>query len=190
LQLCLAHPERCLALVLVVPLAYAPKRATGRAPSPFLERVLNTIASSDFLFWTATKVAHSTLLRTILGTPVEVYRSATVDERRSADQMLLTVLPVSRRIAGIVNDSIVASNLTRDPLENIRVPTLVISTADDLYGTYESALYTAEQVQDGTFVGFRTGGHLLLGHEEEARSEITSFLKARVPTETKTAVAG
>ena len=179
MQLCLRHPERCSALVLIVPLAYAPERPAA-ARSRFFETVLNAIAASDLLFWTATKVARATLVKTILGTPVAAYRNATKDERRSVDQMLATILPISRRIAGIWNEDVVASNLTRYPLEDMRMPTLVISAADDLYGTYRSGLYTAGQVPHGKFVGFTTGGHLLLGHEAEVRAEIASFLKERL----------
>lgn len=189
MQLCLRHPERCSALVLVVPMAWAPRRATGDARlSPLFLPVLNAVASSDFLFWTAMKVARSTVVKTILGTPVPVYRSATNEERRSVDQVLRTILPISRRVAGIWNDSDIASNLTRYPLEEMHVPVLVISTADDLYDTYESAFYTAEQLRDGKFVGFSTGGHLLLGHEAEARSEITTFLKEHLGARTAVAV--
>ena len=180
MQLCLKHPERCSALVLIVPLAYTPQRAAVRAPSPFFESVLNTIAASDLLFWTATKVARMALLKTILGTPVEAYQNATTDQRRSVDQMLRSILPISRRVAGIWNDSVVSSSLTRYPLEDMRVPTLVISAADDRYGTYGSGLYTSEQIHDGEFVGFKSGGHLLLGHEQEVRSEIASFFTKRM----------
>ena len=188
MQLCLRHAERCSALVLIVPLAYTPYRTAADAPSHFFQTVLNVIAASDLLFWTATKIARMTLLETILGTPVEAYRSATADERLSVEQMLRSILPVSRRVAGIWNDGVVSSSLTRYPLENIRVPTLVISAADDLYGTYESALYTAAQIHDAKLVGFTTGGHLLLGHEAEVRSQMTSFLKERL-TQTRTAMA-
>jgi len=175
MQLCLAHPERCSALVLVVPMAWTPQRAAA-APSPFFEAVLSAIAASDVLFWTATKVARMTLLKTILGTPVEVYWKATKEERRSVDRMLRSILPISRRSAGIWSDSVVSSNLTRYPLEDIRVPTLIISAADDLYGTYEPSFYTAEEIGGAQFVGFATGGHLLIGHETEVRSQIGSFL--------------
>lgn len=176
MRLCLKYPERCSALVLIVPMAWSPQRATV-APSPFFEIVLNAIAASDVLFWTATKVARMTLLKTILGTPLQNYWNATTDERRTVDQMLRGILPISRRAAGIWNDSVVSSNLTRYPLEDIRVPTLVISAADDLYGTYDGSFYTAEQIHDGRFVGFATGGHLLIGHQGEVRSQVTSFLE-------------
>lgn len=177
MQLALRHPERCSALLLIVPMAWAPQRETiGVRLSPLFLPLLNAVASSDFLFWAATKIARPALVKTILGTPVPVYRNATIDERRGVDQMLRTILPISGRVAGIWNDSDVASNLPRYPLEQLRVPTLVISAADDLYDTYERGFHTAEQIRDARFVGFETGGHLLLGHEEQVRWEITSFL--------------
>lgn len=189
MQLCLKHPERCSSLMLIVPLAYAPQRAATGAPSPFFETVLHAIAASDVLFWTATKVARMTLLKTILGTPVPNYRNASAEERRNVDQMLRCILPISRRTSGIWNDSIVSANLTRYRLENIRVPALVISAADDLYGTYDSGFYTAEEIDDGTFVGFATGGHLLLGHQAEVQSAIRKFLLAAVESGSGTALA-
>ncbi|HEX6176993.1 MAG TPA: alpha/beta fold hydrolase [Thermoanaerobaculia bacterium] len=181
MQLCLRHRERCSALVLIVPMAWAPQRETMNARfSPWFLPVLNAVLSSDFLCWMATKVARPALVKSILGTPVAVYRSAPSEERRRVDQMLRAILPVSRRVAGLLNEAKVAAKLTRYPLENMHVPTLVISAADDLYDTYESGLQTAEQIRDGKFVGFSTGGHLLLGHEAEVRSEIATFLHEHI----------
>lgn len=178
MQLCLRHPERCSALVLIVPIPWAAERETANARlSPQLMPMLNAVLTSDFLFWTATKVARLAVVKSILGTPVAVYRNASREERGRVGQMMRAILPVSRRVAGLLNESEIAANLTRYPLEEMRVPTLVISAADDLYDTYESALQTAEQIRDGKFVGFSTGGHLLLGHEAEVRSEIAMFLQ-------------
>ena len=179
MQLCLRHPERCSALVLVVPMAWAPRpEVTSERLSPRFLPVLNAILSSDFLFWTATKVAPLAMVKSILGTPLAVYRNAPIEERRRVDEMLRSILPVSRRVAGLLNENEVASTLTRYPLEEMRVPSLVISAADDLYDTYECGLFTAEQIRDARFAGFSTGGHLLLGHEAEVRSEIATFLQA------------
>jgi pimeloyl-ACP methyl ester carboxylesterase len=189
MRLCLDHPERCSALVLIVPGAYAPGHTVSSAPSPFFAKVLNTIASSDFAFWTAMKVARFLLIKTILGTPVDVYRNAPDEVRREVDATLVNVLPISRRFRGIENDGIVVSNLTRYPLEEMRVPTLVISAADDLYGTYENGLYTAEQIPDARFIGFPTGGHLLVGHDAEVRAQITSFFDQHLEPRKRTAMA-
>lgn len=183
LQFCLRHPERCSALALIVPMTYAPNRTPVRTLSPLFQVVLSTILESDFFFWTAMKVAHATLVKSILGTPIEVYRGATIDERRAVDEMLRSILPISRRAAGLANEAAVASALTRYPIEEIRVPTLLISAEDDLYGTYENSLYTAGQIPQAKLVTFPSGGHLLVGHEAEVRAEVRSLLEeAKQPT--------
>jgi hypothetical protein len=53
---------------------------------------------------------------------------------------------------------------------------LAISLVDDLYGTYESARYTAEHIPGARFVGYPSGGHVWVGHQEEIVSEILGFL--------------
>ena len=186
MQLCLRHPDRCSALVLIVPMVWAPGfEITNRRLSPRLLPLLNAVLSSDFLFWTATRVARAVVVKTILGTPLSVYNSAPIEERRRVDRMMRSILPVSRRIAGLLNENEIAASLTRYPLEKMRVPALIISAVDDLYETYESSLLTAEQMRDARFVGFSTGGHLLLGHELEVRSAIRSFLNQHQRAELK-----
>jgi pimeloyl-ACP methyl ester carboxylesterase len=92
--------------------------------------------------------------------------------------MLQRLLPVTPRRVGLVNDAAVVSTLPRYELERIRAPTLVISVADDRYGTYEPARYTAEHIPGARFVGYATGGHLWVGHHREALAEVAAFLKA------------
>ena len=177
LQFCLKHPERCSALVLIVPMTYAPDRPPVRTLSPSMHALLNLVLESDFVFWTMMKVAHATMVKTILGTPVEVYRSATIDERRAVDEMLQSILPISRRAAGLANETAIAATLTPSPIEEIRVPTLLISAADDGYRTYENSIYTAKQIPHAKLVTFPTGGHLLVGHEAEVRAEVRGLLE-------------
>ncbi len=189
MQLCLRHPERCSALVLIVPMAWAPRREAANARlSPAFLPLLNAMLSSDFLFWAATRIAPLAMVKSILGTPVTVYGNAPIEERHRVDEMLRSILPVSRRVAGLLNENEVAASLAPYPLEELRVPALVISAADDLYDTYESALLIAEQIRDARFAGFSTGGHLLLGHEAEVRSEVTTFLHEHPGAETAVAV--
>lgn len=176
MQFCLRHPDRCSALVLLVPLAYAPDAEPAGVPrSRAASIVLQAILSSDFIFWLATRVAHSALVKTILGTPLDVYRNAAPEVRRELDQTLAEILPVSNRAAGLWNEGIIAGSLERYPLEEIDVPTLVVSAEDDRYRTYEGARYTAEKA-GGAFLSYRTGGHFLVGHEAEIRETITTFL--------------
>ena len=88
-----------------------------------------------------------------------------------------SLLPFSPRIDGMVNEGKITSALDRYPLENITAPTLVISAADDPWKTFDAAKYTAENIPGAKFIGFESGGHLLIGQEEKVRSEVAQFIK-------------
>ncbi len=51
-----------------------------------------------------------------------------------------------------------------------------MGVADDLYGTYAGARYSAEHIPNARFISYPSGGHLLVGHLGEALSEIVAFL--------------
>jgi pimeloyl-ACP methyl ester carboxylesterase len=84
---------------------------------------------------------------------------------------------VSSRRLGLLNDASIVSSLPRYELERIAAPTLIMSFADDLYGTYDGARYSAERIPRARFVGYPTGGHLWVGHQSEVMAEIARFLK-------------
>lgn len=132
---------------------------------------------SDFLFWALLRGAPSLATRAILATPPEVVANAPVPEQARVDEMMTHILPVSPRRLGLINDATVTSTLPRYPLERITAPTLVLSAQDDLFGTWECARYTAQQIAGARFLGFPTGGHLLVGHEDELIAEIVAFLR-------------
>ena len=176
----LQHPERTTALVLLVPATYVPRppnQSPLRTP-PGTQFLFNTILRSDFLFWVASHVAHRTVTRSILATPTDVVESASREEQERAAQVLESILPITPRRLGLLNDAAVTSTLSRYDLEHISVPTFVMSTEDDLYGTFDGARYTAEHVPGAKFLGFNRGGHLWVGHQEEVLSSIESFIRA------------
>jgi 2-hydroxy-6-oxonona-2,4-dienedioate hydrolase len=179
LQFALRHPDRCTALVLVVPAVFVPR--AGGAPSlqasAATQFLFNTALKSDFLFWAAIKLARSILMQAILATPPEVVENASADETARVDEILRHILPVSPRRLGLLNDAAVVSSLERYELERIAVPTLVISVADDLFGTFDPARYTAEHIPHARFIGYPSGGHVWVGHQKEVISEIAAFLK-------------
>jgi pimeloyl-ACP methyl ester carboxylesterase len=179
LQFALRHPDRCTALVLIVPAVFVP-RASGapslQAPAA-MEFLFNTALKSDFLFWAAIKFARPILIQAILATPPAVVENASADEKARVDETLRHILPVSPRRLGLLNDAAVTSSLERYELERIGVPTLVMSVADDLFGTYDGARYTAEHVPHTRFIGYPNGGHVWVGHQKEVISEIAAFLK-------------
>jgi pimeloyl-ACP methyl ester carboxylesterase len=179
LQFALRHPQRCAALVLLVPALYVPRAAGApsvQAPAG-TEFLFETVLKSDFLFWAAIKLARSTMIRAILATPPAVVESADAGEQARVAQILDSILPVSPRRLGLLNDAAVTSSLQRYELERITAPALAISVADDLYGTFESARYTAQNVAGARFVGYPSGGHVFVGHQNDVVSEIAAFLK-------------
>lgn len=179
MQFALRHPERTAALVLLVPAAYVPRPGGARSMRTpgGLEFLFDTALRSDFLFWALTRFARQTAIRTILGTPPAVVRSASARERASVEQVLDHVLPVSPRRLGLLNDAAITISLPRYELERISAPTLIMSVADDLYGTFDGARYSAEHIPHARFVGYPSGGHMGVGREKETMAEIAAFLK-------------
>ena len=49
--------------------------------------------------------------------------------------------------------------------------------ADDLFGTYDGARYSAEHIPRARFISYPSGGHLWVGHQKEVMAEIAAFLK-------------
>ena len=185
MQFALRHPDRCNALVLLVPAAYVPR--PGGAPSvrPVSDRsprgtafLLDAALDSDLLFWLAPRISRATVERAILGTPPEVIRQASADEQARVSELIEHILPISQRKLGLLNDGNVITSLPRYDLERIVTPTLAISMADDLYGTYDGARYTAEHIPGARFIGYPQGGHLAVGHQQEISHAIADFLIA------------
>jgi pimeloyl-ACP methyl ester carboxylesterase len=180
LQFALRHPGRTAAMILMVPATYVP-RDDGE---PSVKRpqwtafLFDTALRSDFLFWCAIELADSTVSEAILGTPTKIVEEASPGEHARFHQTMLGILPVSPRRLGLLNDSAITSTLQRYPLERIAAPTLLISAQDDLYGTYDGARYTAEQLPDARLIGYPAGGHLLVGHHADTLDQIVAFLRS------------
>jgi hypothetical protein len=80
--------------------------------------------------------------------------------RRASRRSSITSCPSAGGGLGLINDAALISPLPRYALERIRAPTLVMSVADDRFGTYDGARYTAEHVPGARFIGYasRTRG--------------------------------
>jgi pimeloyl-ACP methyl ester carboxylesterase len=180
LQFALRHPQRTTALALVVPVAYLPRPGNEPPvrPSRALLLLFDTALRWDFLYWAAIRLAPDTVLRAVMATPPEQVAASDISEQARLYGALEQGLPVSARRAGLLNDGAVLTTLPRYPLERITAPTLVISTANDLFGTYAIAQFTASQIPRARFVGFPDGGHLWVGHHEALVTEITALVTA------------
>jgi pimeloyl-ACP methyl ester carboxylesterase len=178
MQFAIRHPQRCEALVLLVPASHAPDRRPNEsaAESRFAETVMMAALRSDFLFWSAIRFAPDAMTRLILATEPAVVHGADQEEQARVRKILRHILPVSRRAEGLLFDSRTAGNPPPMELEKIDCPLLAISADDDLYGTAASARHVAASVPDGTLHLYRQGGHLLVGHDEEVWRTISSFI--------------
>lgn len=179
MQFALRYPKRTSALVLLVPVTYAPRpdgAQTMQTP-PGFGFLFDTALNSDFLLWAAPRIARDTVISAILATPPAVIKSASAEERDRVEQVLVNILPISTRRLGLINDAAVTFSLTRYELERISSPTLILSVADDLFGTYEGARYSAEHIPHARFISYPSGGHLCVGHQDDVLSEIENFLK-------------
>jgi pimeloyl-ACP methyl ester carboxylesterase len=66
------------------------------------------------------------------------------------------------------------------PFGNIKTPTLLISSVDDPLALHENTRALADRIPNARLFSVPDGGHMLLGHQEEVKSEITRFLRSNV----------
>lgn len=176
LEFAIRFPERCSSLILLVPAVPAGEWAMPR-PAPVVEWVRDMVLRSDFAFWLAMKVARNSLIETVLATPLAVAQGASPEEKARLDRVMSNLLPVSRRRLGLGNDSAVIPSLRPFDFERIQAPTLAISMEDDLYGTARGAKYAAAKIRGARYVGYPSGGHLWIGHNEEVFAEVAAFVR-------------
>jgi pimeloyl-ACP methyl ester carboxylesterase len=177
LQMAIRYPERVSALILLVPATYLPDTAGAGTRVPAgLDLIFNTALKSDVPFWLARQLVRDTLMERMVATPPALLEKVGSHERERAYRMLDNVLPVSARRLGLLNDARITSSLPRFELERITAPTLVISAQDDLFGTFERGRYTAREIPNARFVGFPSGGHMLVGRQAEVTAEMLALL--------------
>jgi len=133
---------------------------------------------SDLAFW-ATMAYAPTRMLGLMGVPRSVQDALETPEREWLTEAMVSLLPVSRRVRGIMNDVCVSNpDLNQGyPLETISVPVLMLHAVDDPMPPFAGAQQMAAQIPGARFVAFQGGGHLLLGHQAEARVEIAALIR-------------
>lgn len=178
IQFALRHPDRCTALILKS--TNVPKNQPP--PSGFGQFIIGSLAESDFLLWLIMTYSPGTMM-SLAGIPEELQWNLTESDRKDFAELSRTFLPTSLRAKGIIFD-IYTSNPDIDsyPLEKISVPTLILHARDDPMPPYMQAKGMAKRIPHAEFVGYSTGGHILLGHNDEIRKEIDRFLREHIQT--------
>jgi len=174
LEFALMHPDRLTALILIVPGTYSPANPVRIEASRGSELAFWMVNyGADFAWWAAEKVTPSTLIR-FIGVPPEVVCDSPQAEQERVMSIVRSIEPLSSRFAGINIDS--NPNLTALPLENISVPTLIISARDDLFNTLPAAEYAASRIPGAELIVYDTGGHLMVNHGKDVRDAVSRFL--------------
>ncbi|HAX93270.1 MAG TPA: hypothetical protein DCY25_04855 [Bacteroidales bacterium] len=165
------YPGRCRGMILqssVVP------GDTKPLPPRFL---MKAVFGSDFIYWSSVRLFGKSMSGMFI--PKEVFISLSEEERKTMiSSMYLSSLPISARTKGILFDMYV-SNLAIDetfPFEEISVPSLVIHAKDDPAPPYSGAVMVSERIPGCRLVSIETGGHLMIGHDEEIRNAIREFV--------------
>jgi pimeloyl-ACP methyl ester carboxylesterase len=173
-QLALRHPGRVSSLVLFVPAAAGTTRPKAKGPPAF---VMNVVLRYDLPMWVAMKLAPNTMYK-VAAVPPSLVRTLSAGDRATLDEGIRIILPVSLRAKGLMNDAKTQSGSEPIyPLERVSAPTLLLSAEDDLYQTLPVAREMALRIPGARLVEFKTGGHFLIGHQNEVWPEVSRFLK-------------
>jgi 2-hydroxy-6-oxonona-2,4-dienedioate hydrolase len=175
MQFAIRHPNRCSALVTIVPAAFAPDRPPPR-PNAMGQVIMNYGLKSDFLFWAAMVTSENAMISALLATDPELVRRAAPSEQARVRSILRGILPVSARAAGLLHDAWLAGSPSAMPLARIMAPTLAIALADDRFETLAAARHIASSVPGARLVSYPSGGHVWVGRNQQLFAEVSGFL--------------
>jgi 2-hydroxy-6-oxonona-2,4-dienedioate hydrolase len=172
----LRHPDRCSALVLLVPAA----NVDGSDPVEMgvvQESAIRALLASDFAYWSALNTAPEKLIGTLLATDPALLATVSQTERRRAFTILSGIMPISTRAKGMLNDARQAGHPAAMDFSQLRVPVLLISAEDDRFGTAATARKIARMVPQAELTILPNGGHIWLGHDDEVAVRMDGFLR-------------
>jgi pimeloyl-ACP methyl ester carboxylesterase len=169
LEFALRHPQRVIGLLLAN-CRLGGGVTFGKAFAP----LLHLAYSADRLFWVFKKLM-PTAYSQMMGIPKGFQPSPQEAEAIATARDLL--FPLKPRRDGAIFDGFV-SNLAADrsPLEQLTVPTLVISARDDPLAPYRFAAKAAARIPGARLVTVEGGGHFFMGHDTEVRKAIGGFV--------------
>ena len=135
------------------------------------------IFKSNFLYWFVMKLFGKSMLKMFV--PKTVLKNLPKHEiKRIIGGIYFSALPVTKRTKGILFDLFISNPSINDelPFDSISSPVLIINSIDDPATLIEGARTLAKKIKNSTLLTFDTGGHLILGHEKEIKSQIRKFI--------------
>lgn len=171
----LRHPDRCEALILLVPAA----NVDGSDPvemSAVQQTVIRATLNSDFLYWSALEAAPERLIGTLLATDPGLLSKVSPSERRRAFAIASDIMPIHARAKGMLNDAEQAGHPAKMDYSRLTMPLLLISAEDDRFGTAATARKIAAMVPRSELIILPDGGHIWLGHDKEVAERMHDFI--------------
>ena len=135
----------------------------------------SALLGNDAAYWALTKVAQRQLRGAFDARP-ELVMDLPPDELRFVDRLVNGFIPASSRLAGVRNEGAAVDPATSYDLEAIRSPTLVAHSRDDRLNPFVIGEALVRRIPGSRLIAFGKGGHLLLGHHAQLRTEIATFL--------------
>jgi 2-hydroxy-6-oxonona-2,4-dienedioate hydrolase len=171
-RLALRHPERVRALVLVTPALYLPPPPGARDVGP-PDFVMDHLLASDLLVWAVSRLAPGLVVK-VAGVPPALSGWVTAEDR---ERFIGWFFPAKARHVGLAHDMRTTTPTAPDlPIEELRMPVLLVSAEDDPYLTAEVVRYSARRLPAARVLVCEAGGHVLLGQDDRVADEVRSFL--------------
>ena len=164
----ISYPQNCSGLILLS--SNAPLENPSGHPPKF-------VFQSNFVYWFVMKLVGKSMMTMFV--PKATFDNLPKQEmNRIIQGIYFSALPVTKRTEGIMFDLFVSNPSINNevPFDYIKSPTLIINAIDDPATLIEGARTLATKIPNSKLVTFDTGGHLLLGQEEEIRHHISKFI--------------
>ena len=171
----LRHPDRCTALVLLVPAANVSGSDPVEMSGP-QQSAVRALLNSDFLYWSALETIPEWLIGTLLATDPSLLSKVSPSERKRAFGIASDIMPIHARTKGMLNDAAQAGHPAKVDFSLLRMPVLVISAEDDRFGTAATARKIAAMVPRSELTILPDGGHIWLGHDEAVAERMQAFI--------------
>jgi pimeloyl-ACP methyl ester carboxylesterase len=165
IQLALRHPQRVKHLALLV------GNLPG-SPTAVVQPTWTKLVNRQLVMSALRTFAPSTMARLVAAVPKGFVMSG--EDKRFVEEFVDSLFPMSREGA---NFDLFVSNadVNRYRLESITVPTLIVHTRDDQLASHAASQRAAQRIPGARFVSLESGGHLMLGRQEQVRDELARF---------------